>query len=163
MYRALSDNVIIGDEFFGIKTINKDIGYCVQLIIKRIISQIIDICLMTFLGVFFTVLVIAPAVRPDGDECGLLAIVCMLFFMVIYNTISDWIWHGETIGMRIMKLKIQFDNGFRKKRFIFHGLIKTGFLIIFAYTVVYLFLNEKAPYDKYFSISTRAVTSLKPV
>lgn len=77
------------------------IDFGVQLVIFYMLSR-----LMSFLGILTTV-----ATQGLGE--WILALYFLIFFAITvgYNMFFEWVWRGQTLGKRLLRLRVVDENG----------------------------------------------------
>lgn len=149
---VIAKNEIPGDKKLGIHTINTDVSYSAEMIVRRILAEIVDLGIMLPIGGFlFAAPIILNSDMTDNEAywAFFLIIFCFSF---IYQTLSILILKYETLGLRAAGLEANNRrvNGIAKT--ILYGSAKVISNVFFFYSIPYLVINERMPYDEWFEI-----------
>ncbi|MDO5406328.1 MAG: RDD family protein [Eubacteriales bacterium] len=77
--------------------------------------------------------------------------IIYFFAIYLYFWLSDMLFHGSSIGKRLMKMDIVLKDNSLLAFATLHSLLKMAFSFIWVITIViYLAGHKKMPYDKLF-------------
>lgn len=79
---------------------------------SRMLALAIDLAVIAMLGSILEK-VLAPLQFFGGDLVGALGIIMYFAITLIYGALSEWIWRGQTVGKRLMGLRVVDARGLR--------------------------------------------------
>jgi uncharacterized RDD family membrane protein YckC len=79
---------------------------------SRMLALAIDLAVIAMLGSILEK-VLAPLGFFGGDLVGALGIIMYFAITLIYGALSEWIWRGQTVGKRLMGLRVVDARGLR--------------------------------------------------
>ncbi len=118
---------------------NVDIDYELGNVGERLVAAVIDL-VVVILYVWGAIYLFSKVLQTTGilEGLNLLAFFIIMLPPLFYLPVSEYFWHGRTVGKKIMKLKVVRENGTAPSLgdYILRWLLRTidvklGFLFIF--------------------------------
>ena len=118
---------------------NVDIDYELGNVGERLVAAVIDL-VVVILYVWGAIYLISKVLQTADilEGLNLLAFFIIMLPPLLYLPVSEYFWHGRTVGKKIMKLKVVRENGTAPSLgdYILRWLLRTidvklGFLFIF--------------------------------
>ncbi len=129
-----------------------------ELFVKRVIAYVIDLLVLgAILGVVWTILgIISSALGPLGIIIMLVSQILLLVGALVYDPLFKYLgWDGQTLGKKIMKLKVVKEGG----ELTIKDLAIRSFLRFFAplnlVSLIWYLVEKKTLHEK--KIKTKVV------
>jgi uncharacterized RDD family membrane protein YckC len=79
---------------------------------SRMLALVIDIAVIIMLGSFLEKL-LAPLLVFGQDLADALAVIGYFVISLIYSALAEWRWRGQTVGKRLLRLRVVDARGLR--------------------------------------------------